>query len=269
MRYLTIPPPPSLSLYVRSFWVLEGEASAQTPYIYRSYADGCPELICHYKGRFNEITPNGTVSSPLFHLHGQSQHYRRFITTEDFSIFGVYLYPFAIPLLFGIPTYETSNQAPDWETLVSNDNRFFEEQMMLAETNQQRLQLLSNFLQQRLSKQFLPHPGILTSIKQVLFDTETRNVSLLADTYSLSVRQFERRFKEYSGFSPKLYTRIARFQNVLKEYGNRQPLTDIALRCGYYDQSHFIRDFKAFSGHNPKTYFAGNAEGSEYMDLAV
>lgn len=265
MRYLTIPPPPSLALYVRSFWVLEGEASAQTPYIYRSYADGCPELICHYKGRFNEITPNDILSSPLFHLHGQSQHYRRFITAEDFSIFGVYLYPFAIPQLFGIPTYETSNQTPDWLTLANADGRCLEEQMMLAETNQQRLQLLSNFLQQRLSKQFVPHPGILSSIKQVLFDAETRNVNLLADTYSLSVRQFERRFKEYSGFSPKLYTRIARFQNVLKLYGSQLPLTHIAHRCGYYDQSHFIRDFKAFSGHHPKTYFAGHAEGAEYM----
>lgn len=265
MRYLTIPPPPSLALYVRSFWVLEGEASAQTPYIYRSYADGCPELICHYKGRFNEITLNGSLPSPLFHLHGQSQHYRRFITTEDFSIFGVYLYPFAIPQLFGIPTYETSNQTPDWQTLANADGRCLEEQMMLAETNQQRLQLLSNFLQQRLSKQFVPNPGILTSIKQVLFDAETRNVNLLADTYSLSVRQFERRFKEYSGFSPKLYTRIARFQNVLKLYGSQLPLTHIAHRCGYYDQSHFIRDFKAFSGHHPKTYFAGHAEGAEYM----
>lgn len=265
MRYLTIPPPPSLALYVRSFWVLESEASAQTPYIYRSYADGCPELICHYKGRFNEITSNGNLPSPLFHLHGQSQHYGRFITTEDFSILGVYLYPFAIPLLFGIPTYETSNHAPNWQTLANADGRCLEEQMMLAETNHQRLHLLCGFFQQRLNKQFVPHPGILTSIKQVLFDAETRNVSLLADTYSLSVRQFERRFKEYSGFSPKLYTRIARFQNVLKLYGSQLPLTHIAHRCGYYDQSHFIRDFKAFSGHHPKTYFGGHAEGAEYM----
>lgn len=43
-------------------------------------------------------------------------------------------------------------------------------------------------------------------------------------------------------------------------------LTDIAYDCGYYDQSHFINDFKEFSGYSPKVYFSGNAEGSEYLE---
>ena len=84
--------------------------------------------------------------------------------------------------------------------------------------------------------------------------------------WSMSDRSFERRFKELAGFSPKLYSRIARFQAALTHYGSGLPLTDIAHNCGYYDQSHFINDFKEFSGYSPKVYFGGLAEGSEYLE---
>ncbi|MBC8045504.1 MAG: AraC family transcriptional regulator, partial [Fimbriimonadaceae bacterium] len=93
------------------------------------------------------------------------------------------------------------------------------------------------------------------------------NVEQLARQNFLSIRQFERNFKEFSGFRPKLFSRIIRFQSALSEYDNKgKPLTEIAYACGYYDQSHFIHDFKEFSGHYPKHYFSGKAEGAEYRD---
>ncbi len=84
-------------------------------------------------------------------------------------------------------------------------------------------------------------------------------------TNTLCTRQFERRFKEYSGFSPKLFSRITRFQSSLDSFGNKdKSLTDIAYDCDYYDQSHFINDFKEFSGYHPSQYFSGQAEGTAW-----
>jgi AraC-like DNA-binding protein len=58
-----------------------------------------------------------------------------------------------------------------------------------------------------------------------------------------------------------------RFESALEEYGNRnKSLTEIAYDCGYYDQSHFIHEFKEFSGHHPRHYFMGKAEGVEWKD---
>ncbi len=82
------------------------------------------------------------------------------------------------------------------------------------------------------------------------------------------MRQFERKFKQFSGFSPKLFSRIIRFQSAIKKYDDKKmPLTEIAYECGYYDQSHFIHDFKEFSGYSPMQYFSGKAEGVEYKEL--
>jgi AraC-like DNA-binding protein len=264
MQYISIPPPIQLAPYVRSFWVLKGEASKEIPYIYRSFADGCPEIICHYNGAFKEITHSGNIiSSPLYHLHSQSQHFRRFIATENFSIFGVYLYPFALPQLFNLPSYAVTNHHPDIETLLGQAGKQLQEQMLLAKTTAQRIAITSRFLENRLLQPWQP---IHTAIKKVLQGKEAANINQLAYSFNLSTRQFERKFKEQAGFSPKLYSRIARFHKALQQYGTTLPLTQIAYNCGYYDQSHFIRDFKAFSGHHPKTYFSGKAEGTEYLE---
>ena len=84
----------------------------------------------------------------------------------------------------------------------------------------------------------------------------------------LARRQFERRFKSCAGFPPALFARIVRFQRSYRmlENGQATSLTDLAVACGYFDQSHFIRDFKRFSGMNPRTYFK---EATEKTDSFV
>jgi AraC-like DNA-binding protein len=93
-------------------------------------------------------------------------------------------------------------------------------------------------------------------------------VEQLSAQFNLSQRQFERKFTEYAGFTPKVYSRIIRFQSALSHYGSDyKSLTDIAYECGYYDQSHFIHEFKEFSGYHPGQYFKGRPEGIEYREV--
>jgi AraC-like DNA-binding protein len=89
----------------------------------------------------------------------------------------------------------------------------------------------------------------------------TRPLEQLAHEVCLSPRQFERNFQERVGMSPKLYARIARFDQAfrLKE---RQPSLDwlaVAVQCGYYDYRHLVRDFKAFAGVTPPQLLAADA----------
>ena len=85
-------------------------------------------------------------------------------------------------------------------------------------------------------------------------------VDALVDEACLSQRQFERVFKEQIGFSAKSFMNIVRFKSLIDAYSKgRNSLTDLAYEYGYYDQSHFIKDFKAFSGYTPRVYFNGGA----------
>ena len=267
MRYTTFPPPASLAPYVRFFWVLESKVAPGETYLHQSMADGCAEMIFHYRGRFDEfLSDNRTQKSFTSGIHGQAQHCSRFVIDRSFGIFGVYLYPFAIPVLFGFPSTEMSNQMADLDTLFGQEGKDLEEQVMLATSDEERICLLSRFLEKRLKKRQEVSAGLIPAIHEIIRTRGMLPVKEMAQKHFLSVRQFERKFKETAGFSPKLYSRIIRFQSAVSEYPVRQKsLTEIALNCGYYDQSHFIHDFKKFSGHHPKAFFSGKAEGMGWM----
>jgi AraC-like DNA-binding protein len=269
MKYSTFLPPPELAGFVRSFWILEDEVHPQKPYIHRVMADGCAEMIFHYQTRFDEIL-SGEKTEISFHsgLHGPSRFFRRFIVRQNFGIFGVYLFPFAIPSLFSIPASELSNEMPDLQALLGQEGVNLEERMMLAKNNDQRIIIISDFLEKRLARNYRQEPAVFSSISHIIQTKGLTPVQQLAGQSFLSTRQFERKFKAFSGFSPKLYSRIIRFQSALDMYGNSgRSLTEIAYECGYYDQSHFIHDFKEFSGQHPGHFFSGKAEGAEYRDV--
>ncbi len=266
MDYITIQPKASLSKYVRFFWVLEGEACNANPYIHRAMADGCAELVFHYKGVFDELFLNGSSEKSFVSgLDAQSRQFRRFSINQNFGIFGVYLYPFAVSHLFSISAHELKDQMVDLKTLFGKEECGLEEKMMLAQGTSSRISIITNYLEERIYKTKAIQPGVFETINYIVETNGMVNVGALAEQNFLSVRQFERNFKQFSGFSPKLFSRIIRFQSVLKHYGQRRAsLTEIAYEMGYSDQSHFIRDFQEFSGLNPKEYFFYDGEGTEW-----
>jgi AraC-like DNA-binding protein len=266
MTYHTIQPSAKLAPYIRYFWVLEGSLQNDQLYTHRSMATGCPELVFHYKGRFNQLMSNGeTASSYPSGIDGPSQTFRRYSTTENFGIFGAYLYPFAIPALFTMPASELINLAPDLHTLAGQEGKDLEEKMMLAPSTAERIKILSAFIEKKLAQRESVQPAVFSSIYSIIQSNGAVRVDNLARQSFLSTRQFERTFKKYAGFSPKLFSRITRFQSALLEYGQtHKTLTSIAYQCGYFDQAHFIHDFKEFSGYHPKEYFSGHAEGTEW-----
>jgi AraC-like DNA-binding protein len=259
MNYQVIKPPNELADIVRYFWVFEGVASADKPFIFRTLANGCPELLFHYEGKFNELVDgkNPDVSF-LSGIHGQTNQFRRFVTTEKFGIFGVFLYPYALTSVFGIPAAAFTNHLPDLHSFTGKDEDDLTEKMFIAKDHRERIKIITNFLIHRKNKP--ARKEIAFAVRQVIDKKGNVNVSALSSQCFLSHRQFERNFKEHTGFSAKAFSRIIRFNSLLANYKDPQiSLTQIALDFGYYDQSHFIHDFKLFSGYSPRTYFSGNA----------
>ena len=127
--------------------------------------------------------------------------------------------------------------------------------MMLASTDDQRVHLASDFLLKRI-KMIGTHDRVLVqNIKSVVDNDSLLSIPSFAHDCNLSRRQFERKFKEFSGFSPKDFFSVIRFKNVLKAIDDRRkPLAQIAIDAGYYDQSHFTNEFKKFSGYSPREY---------------
>ncbi|MBD1362717.1 helix-turn-helix transcriptional regulator [Mucilaginibacter sp. ZT4R22] len=93
------------------------------------------------------------------------------------------------------------------------------------------------------------------------------NINAVASRYGISSRYLQTIFLNYSGLSPNLFTKIARFQKSLSLVaGTELSLTTIAYECGYFDQSHFIKDFKFFTGSAP-SWFSPESSTDLYATL--
>lgn len=268
MLYQVFDPPANLAPYVRFFWALEDEVASGEEFVHRSMADGCVEMVFHYRSAFDEITHDELIeASPLASIQAQSTRYRRFVTRESFGIFGVYLYPFAIPRLFGFPASDFTNISPDLASVFGREGSRLDERVCTVSANEDRIAIISEFLTGKLNATSRELPSIYRSIHSVLANKGTLTVDLLAAEYDISKRQFERRFKDLAGLSPKLCSRVIRFQAATQfKLDGTRDLTEIAYACGYYDQSHFINDFREFSGYTPKEYFWNPAEGTQYLN---
>ncbi len=188
-------------------------------------------------------------------VYGQTREFRKFTTENDFSIFGIDLYPYSFPYLFSLPANELTNQIIDFGTLCGKEGNLLEEKVLSASSDIERTSTISNFLISKLDRTRILYPNVLRSLKCILNVPSAISMDELSRDFFLSRRQFERKFKELCGFSPKACLRILRFNSVMKRHSGAKSLTQLAYECGYYDQSHFIHDFNAFSGYNPKEFF--------------
>jgi AraC-like DNA-binding protein len=265
VKYSTQNPPEALSDYVRFFWSLEAKVGTNEPFVHRALPDNCLELIFYCQGQFSISSSSGeegnTFTSGVF---GHAKKYRQFTTNSDFTLFGVFLYPHSFKMLFDLPAHELTDAMVDCETLWGAEGRILEEKVMLALDNARRVEIVSNFLFDRIKTTEIRDSGFMYLVKKVVTNNRLVSIPSFASDCNLSRRQFERKFKEFSGFSPKDFFRLVRFKNVLKESEHRnKSLAQIAIDSGYYDQSHFTHEFKKYSGYSPREFFINYPEDTD------
>jgi len=263
--YYTIKPVEALSDYVQFFWVLEGEGLARHPFVHRALADHCTELIFYYTGGFTRHFKQFEAPVPFASgIYAQSQHFSIFKTEGSYGLLGTYLYPYTFPLLFSTSAHVLSDQAIDLKDLWRKQGAIVEEKVMLAGNTAERVKIVSDFLIDRLKAVNNRYLGITTCIKNLVQLNQFRSVQSMIDYCNLSRRQFERKFKEYAGFSPKDYLRLVRFHAALTSPDRLTSMAKLAIDCGYYDQAHFIHDFTMFSGATPGKFFKQKLDPDSY-----
>lgn len=264
MNYQIFQPKSSIAHLVRFFWILEGKG----PYTHYTLPSSCPELIFHIKGRFTELAGGKKQPSFTAGLHAQSMQTRRFHIAGEFGIFGVFLYPHAVPILFGLPSDEATGHLLDLDLIASGPGKALEEAVSGACGTEQRIRLLEDFVENRAHGALnLP---LFQCIQEIIKKRGLVRITDLPNTACLSMRQFQRQFTRHAGLRPKLFSRLVRFEAVTESYGKTSaPLSEIAQNCGYYDQSHFAGEFRELSGISPKDYFSGQSGLTAWKDSHV
>jgi AraC-like DNA-binding protein len=182
-----------------------------------------------------------------------------------YDTFIIYFRVNGLSKIFGLPMIEVTDKFFLADEILGKDVRFFYEQLLNAKNIQEMADFADSFLLNFLNRQTKKHAffdGISVIAKGLYNTTNLLSVAEYAYNANMSIRNFERRFTEQAGVSPKLYCRLMRFNEALKIKTAipSKNWTAIAHECGYFDQMHLIKDFKQFSGLKPTDFFQKSLE---------
>jgi AraC-like DNA-binding protein len=182
---------------------------------------------------------------------------RQVTTRHEGRSFGIHidLVPPAAHRLFGLPLRDLAyRQVPLEEVL---DEPFLVERLHDAGSWAARFRLLDSLLARRLRQAAPPSPHVVWAWRRLVGENGDIRVGSLAEELGWSRKRLVARFGEEIGLPPKAVARVLRFERAraLAEAAPRPDWARIAVESGYYDQSHLINDFRAFTGRTPGTFF--------------
>jgi AraC-like DNA-binding protein len=159
--------------------------------------------------------------------------------------------------LLRMPLDEFANETMDLDAVLGRRAGVdsLHEQLIVAANDQQRIRLVEHFLLSQI-RDFRPDPLVSAATALIERTRAMMRVDALAREVGLSQSALERRFRRLVGSSPRKFASLVRLQNVIRLRDAGLDLTAIAHTAGYCDQSHFIKDFKRFTGQAPRAFFA-------------
>lgn len=156
-----------------------------------------------------------------------------------------------------IPFLELNNTFLSVEEIWGSQGRTLLTELDFTKNTHYNVKILDSFLLNILTQyQSVKNQKWDHIIDQIYYQFNSKNISELAQESQLSLRQFERVFKSQFGLTPKSFQRIARFQHSIKTVllDKQTQYLNTALDNGYYDQSHFINEFKYFTLQKPRDF---------------
>lgn len=260
MHYTEQRPSPALAQYLECFWFLTAtDTSPATGASEKVFPDGCVEWIFHMGTPFQRAITSGTTGAtaawerqPRSFVVGELTRFLLLQPTGDVAVMGVRFRPGGAYRFLPFPLSDIKdNTVPTGDVWGPGGTRL-EESVLEGRNKTERQQLVEDFLRQQLVKT-TGRPRFEAAVNEIIRARGQRRVHEVATEVGWSSRQLEREFRAGAGLSPKAFSRIMRFQNLLRLVGDGalREWANLAIEGGYADQPHMVREFREFCGHTP------------------
>lgn len=166
------------------------------------------------------------------------------------------------------PSDQTKSQVVAAEVFFQSQIQSLRDQLLNTQGIPTKLLATEHFLKQQMLNQ-CPPDAIIDASCLIATNPQTRTLKWISDNSGYSQKHFIALYKKYVGLTPKEFQKVMRFQKAIKniELSKSLSWTQLALDCGYYDQAHFINEFKDFSGFNPQQYLIEKGPDINYIPL--
>jgi len=260
-----------LTEFIKRYWTLDGEKE-NTPIKNTIVPDGTMKLIFHYGETYKHHSQSGEITIlPKCFLIGQlTKPY----VIEPIGITGSFVVQFKpngfLPFTT-IPIKEMENTAIPLDKLFGENGKKLSEQILNANSTSERIQIIEIFLLGELSNKRTIDSIVKSTVETIYNANGKFSVNEFLKSNNINRRQLSRKFSSTIGLSPKQLAKTIRIQTTLKALLNEEHtrLTDLAYENEYFDQAHFIKDFKEFTGLTPKEFYGEDLKMSLIFDSKV
>lgn len=258
MLFLSRIPRPPLHQFIESIWLFETPPAPHS--LQRILPNGKSQLIINLKeDQIRSYDPetgklSGTVRGTI--LTGVQTRFSIIDTAEQELVMGAVFRPGGTRPFLRMPAFEIADMDVELESIWDRSTaRTLRERLLETEGADARLRLLEQILLDTLTSHLL-HPSVVYALETFVRRPLYTSVGEVTDQIGMSPKRFIERFKTEVGYTPKQFCRILRFQQVVSQAHQKTSIdwSGLALDCGYFDQAHFIHDFRSFAGFTPTAY---------------
>ena len=208
------------------------------------------------------LKPNGTYKNVW--VSGMHKDYLSISAHQNSEMLVIQFKTNGASPFFDIPINELNNKVISAQKLFGNKILELRNQILNAKNASEKFKKAENWLITRFQKSKIAPKEIQSILKQIQTKPISESSAIIA-SYPNSQKHLIHQFKRYFGLTPKVFHRIFRFNEILKQIRDKQQLkwVDIAYEFNYSDQSHFIKEFKEFSGFNPQEFINADFHKNE------
>jgi AraC-like DNA-binding protein len=264
-------PHPALARFVNAYWEVRGTFA----HIYEKVLPTAEVVVIFNLGPTSSLCDRDNLSSgtPYRQAFVSSLQEEFLVITSPEGSWncGVRLTPLGASRVLGVPMHELTNKVIDLAAVAGNRTSHLLEQLRNAGSPVERFALIDEFLFSHLGKATNSQSPLDWAWHQILSSDGGVRVNDLASEIGWSRKHLRAEFLEHIGMTPKTLSRLVRFHAALKRiaFEKKVEWAQVAQFCGYSDQAHFNRDFRAFSGETPEGYLRARIPDSEYGFMIV
>ena len=257
MNYQTYKPHKDLESIVKFYWTLEVPFDLKNQK-QKIVPDGCIEMTFNFGDKIKRFTSETDfILHPNAMVMGQRTKSFDILPTGNVDTFAICFYPIGFANFVTMPLENlVDKETPISELFGQVEADILEQQMIQAADNQHRINIIETFLLKILSEKNTISNIVKSTIDDLLKTNGTAAINVILKDDVSKRRQLERHFRKQIGISPKQLGKAIRLQATLNLLLNKKSntLTDIAYESEYFDQNHFIKDFKDLVGVTPKEF---------------
>ena len=273
MLSLTHIPQPPLSEFIHFLWLYDGYSQPHAKE--RILPSGEMQLVINLledESRFyDNEDPERCHRFRGALLYGSHSQYQVIDTAEQASVIGVHFRAGGAFPFLRVPAGELRETTLSLETLWGASAVDLRDQLLESPTHRARFEILEGALLAEFHRRSPGRHGAVDfAMRRIMRMPQMTAIRAVTDQIGLSPKRFIQLFRDETGFTPKVFCRIRRFQQALEriEESKNVAWAEVALDSGYFDQAHFIHDFRAFSGINPSAYLAFRTPHRNHVPLA-